>query len=248
MAAKALSLMRTLGPLVTPPESSWRVIVPPEKSKAPLVPTWVPLSIAADPELIKEICKELVSAPVMSTVGLTARVNLISAATLAQFNMEEAKGRALGMSNPTVTAMRGSLTSPEGLRAFDIATAYCYGKSEDGPLQAAHRDLLADTYGGQGTAAGQRSAMGWNIGQAVQHGVTKVLAGNANNILLSGNPNIAAGQLVATGLANNGQTGDQKAATVAATLAVNPAAKAGVAQGIAVHKGFFARIADFFGL
>ncbi len=146
-----------------------------------------------------------------------------------------AQGKAMAAADPRIATARG--LNPDGMYTlgFDVGTALCAGSSIPGPGQTAVRNSLN---------AGLVGQNGFDVAQALQHGITKARASGTATAV---NPAVATGQLVAMGVAGNGQSVDQKAATLT-TAASNGQVKTGIASTV----GFFSRawhgFLAFFGL
>lgn len=162
-----------------------------------------------------------------------------------------AKGKSIADATPQIAAARALNSDGRFRWGFDIATGICQGMSLPGPGQTSWRVKLGPFSGGSGPSRndnGSNEAMqGFDVGQALQHGITKAAANNQSAALAAQPPNVAAGMLLANGIAGSGSPGDVKVGVIAQTLN-NPGAQAGAAQVIAQKEGFFHKILSFLGL
>lgn len=165
---------------------------------------------------------------------------------IAQIDSLFLRGSQIAQSTPAVLAGSMSNPSPAFQKGFYVATAFCTGMNLDGPNQQAMRKNVVQLYGA-GTADGANAGKGFDLGQAMQFGLTNARATGAQ---VSGNPSVAAGQLTVGGVAGaSGLSANQKAAAVGTVIANNPAAAAGAQSAIAAAKpGIFKRFFQFLGL
>jgi hypothetical protein len=162
---------------------------------------------------------------------------------IQQINDLQTRGRAIGDASSVIANIRsgaGYDANSPWTRGFDVATATCQNTSLPGPGQNAVRYDL-------GRIAGTRSApltqAGFDVGQALQHGMTKTAQ---SGIVLSTNPGVAAGQLAIHGIAGSTITGDQKANVATTVAGTSPAAKAGVVATLpTVTPGLFRRFLNW---
>lgn len=169
------------------------------------------------------------------------------------------KGAAMAEANPQIAAARALNSDGRFRWGFDIATGICEGMSLPGPGQTAWRIKLGPFSPGSGpgdywnsrnpaeTAGSNEAMQGFDVGQALQHGITKARQENTAAAIAAAPPNVAAGTLLANGLAGSGSSGDVKAGVVAQTFS-NPQVKAATTAAIEQHQGFFAKLLAFFGL
>ncbi len=165
----------------------------------------------------------------------------LSRGRLDELNFAIAKGGQMAAANPALRAVRSGNVA--FLKGFDLATAVCEGTTIPGPSQIQARWDLTQTLvqSKVGTAADVQA--GFDLGQAMQHGITKT--GGAG---ISPDPNTAAGQLAVHGVSGSTITPDQKAAVVGTAIAGNPAARAGAAAVIAEKKSLWQQFLGLFGL
>jgi hypothetical protein len=163
------------------------------------------------------------------------------------------QGDSMASVDPQVSAARSLKSDPNYRWGFNIGSAIAKGSSMDGPGQMRIRDMLYQN--GSGTTyqlnAGAEGVSGFNVGQALQHGITKATA-SGDSSLAGSNPTVAAGNLITQGLAGGAQSADAKAATMA-TVAGNPAARQGAQTAIAKiaadqDKSLWTKFLEFFGL
>jgi hypothetical protein len=186
-----------------------------------------------------ERSKQLVLQKGIEAMAISATRRVFTAEDIAQLKDLEARGIGISTASPTLMAARALEDSAQFRRGFDIATAGTQGKSVTGPGQIAVRTKLGPTYGG--TLDAMR---GFDVGQALQHGITKA---RARGEFPEGNPAQVAGALAVAGLTDSGRSPDDKAA-VATSLTGNSDVRSGAVAEIAKKKGFFGKILEFFGL
>jgi len=191
--------------------------------------------------------------------GLTAMANAIalgrtyfvSPLERAQMAGFATQGAQIATDNPQVAAARALNSDGRFRWGFDIATAVCQGSSAPGPGQSAWRNKLGTSSANgspDGTTAGSAVAQqGFDVGQALQHGITKAIAANQAAALAAAPPTVAAGTLIANGITNSGSPADVKAGVIASTLQ-DPGVKAGAVATVKQNQGFFAKLLAFFGL
>ena len=173
-----------------------------------------------------------------------------TAADRASLVQLAAKGAATASANPQVAAARALNADGRFRWGFDVATGLCEGMGLPGPGQTRYRVMLGpfSSGGGPNGELGSNEAMsGFDVGQALQHGITKARLANEAAAIAAAPPNVGAGMLLANGIAGSGSPGDVKAGVIAQTLN-DPGAQAGATQVINDKKGFFAKILSFFGL
>lgn len=176
--------------------------------------------------------KDTIMSNVASSIG---RLGGNTAEERAANEARAARGKAMAAADPRIAAARSTSSDSMFALGFDVATALCEGSSMGGSGQTAVRNSLN---------AGAAGYSGFDVGQAVQFGITKARAAGINT---SPNPNVAAGQLVASGVAGNGQSIDQKTATLT-TVATDPQARQGIATVVGPVNGLWHRFLAFFGL
>lgn len=195
-------------------------------------------SLAADQKRIASY------GPAVKLVGRVARY--VSPERVIQLAAFQRTGQLMANADPMISSVRNNSGYDENssfMRGFDVASAVCKDTSQPGPGQdAARLDCMALT---PHQDVKDLIAKGYNVSQALQHGLTRIRQGGANDLILSADPSIAGGQLLATGLVGSNLSANDKAAAMQAAIENNPAAKQGAAQAIAVHKGFFQRIKEF---
>jgi hypothetical protein len=153
--------------------------------------------------------------------------------------------------NPMISAARGLNLDDDFRWGFNIGTAVCAGSSIGGPGQTAARNQLAMKNSGPmvGSAGGALGMQGFDVAQALQHGIAKANVG-AVVPAQSTSPTANAGQTITNGLAGANSTADHKAATMA-VVASNPTARVGaqtaITQIAAQPQGLWARFLAFFG-
>ena len=185
--------------------------------------------------------------------AMTALGRFIRPAERTEIENFARQGAAMANADPQVAAARGLNADPRFKWGYDIGSAVTNGTSIDGPGQQRIAALVGPFTGGSGPNHEQGSNeaySGYNVAQALQHGLTKVRQGNGTAV--SGNATVAAGDLVTQGLAGGSQSADQKAATMA-VIAKDALARQGAQEAIAKkaaedQKGFFTKILEFFGL
>lgn len=192
----------------------------------------------------------------------TARVKLVTVTPedKAKLSAGTQKGQHMASLDPSIASARALNPDGKFRWGFDFATALCQGMSENGPGQQAWRERLGPyAYGtGPGGSNGTVEAQqGFDVGQALQYGITKARAAaglpayvpvaEAVRFQINPQPDVAAGMLLANGIAGGGQTGDVKAGIIGQTF-TNPTAKQAAATVIAEKTGFFAKVLAFFGL
>ncbi len=169
-----------------------------------------------------------------------------------------AKGAAIATSNPQVAAARALNSDGRFRWGFDVATGITQGMSLPGPGQTSWRTKIGPfSYGagpgkrGVDASAGERGSnqalQGYDVGQALQHGITKAQEANKAAAIAAAPPNVAAGMLLAGGIAGSGSPPDVKAGVIQQTFA-DPGALQGATQVIKEKGGFFKKILAFFGL
>ena len=171
-----------------------------------------------------------------------------------------AKGQMMAARDPAIASARSLNTDGRFRWGFDFATALCEGMEQNGPGQQAWRERVgpfAIGTGPNGSNGTVEAQQGFDVGQALQHGIAKArraqglppmpIVDEAIRFQINPQPDVAAGMLLATGLAGSGQPGDIKAGVIEQTLN-NPGAKQGAATVIAEKTGFFTKILEFFGL
>jgi hypothetical protein len=166
-----------------------------------------------------------------------------------------AQGDAIANAEPQVAAARMLNSDPRYRWGYNIGSAIAKGSSMDGPGQMRIRSLVGPIGKGTGLTyndPGSNEALsGFNVGQALQHGITKALA--AGDSSLNGtNPTVAAGNLVTQGLAGGTQSAEMKALTMK-SVAGNPLARQGAQTAIAKiaadqDKSLWTKFLEFFGL
>ncbi len=164
----------------------------------------------------------------------------VSAARAKQLSDLQARGRQIAASNAVVTSVRSGQSDLNWLLGFDIGTAVCQGTTTPGPGQeSARRDASYQA----GTVAAPKVGAGFDVAQALQHGIAKT---GAAGIGLSSNPDVAAGQATIHGIAGSTISSDQKA-KIAGTVANGSAgARAGAAATLpVVSPGIFRRILNW---
>lgn len=175
---------------------------------------------------------------------VTGTENALSPERAAQIDSLATRGKTMILSIPAVAAASYSDPSEPFQKGFAVATAFCQGNSLPGPTQNQLKLDLQNFYGFS-SVAGQQVAKGFDLGQAIQFGLTRSRAKGAT---LSADPAVAAGQLAITGIANQpGISPDQKAG-VATTVSTNPAAKAGAQSQVAAETSLWKKFLGFFGL
>ncbi len=175
---------------------------------------------------------------------------VLSAADRARFKDAATRGALAAAASPQIAAARSLNNNGNYRWGFDIATALCEGFSLPGPGQTAIRVKLGPFSEGSGPNGekGTNEAMqGYDVGQALQHGITKARAANETAALANQPPNMAAGMLLANGIAGSNSSGDIKAGIIAQTQS-DPQAFAGASTVIEEKSGFFQTILRFFGL
>jgi hypothetical protein len=182
----------------------------------------------------------------MTTFGKALGRVTTNTAAVESANANAAReGAAIAAVNPVIAAARALNPSGEYRRGFDIATVVSRGSSDNGPGQLGVRASLGPQRiaGPGGTLNGSAlTQQGFDAGQAMQFGIT--LTGGQ---LISANADANAGHLIATGLAKSNQTEGQRVNAATATVD-NAAAKEAAAAALNAHKGFFRKVAEFFGL
>jgi len=187
------------------------------------------------------------------TNQMPALGRILSAADRAMLVKAAAAGVAMAQNNPQILAARNLNPDPNYKWGFDIATSTCVGNSDPGPGQTAVRTKIGPFSPGgspDGLSAGSNVAMqGFDVGQALQFGITKALASGAAQ---SANASVAAGSLATTGMAGTSLSADTKASTMS-VLASNPLTRQGAQTAIAQvaadqNKSFITKILEFFGL
>ncbi len=165
---------------------------------------------------------------------------------LAQIDALASRGHQMTASIPAVLSASQANPSDAWQKGFMVATAFCQGNSLPGPGQTAMKTDLMNLYG-YATTAGRDVANGFDVGQAVQFGITRA---RMNGTALSANPGVAAGQLAINGIANQpGISPDQKAAVAGAIAGSSAAAAAGAQSAVAANKpGIIKRFFQFLGL
>jgi hypothetical protein len=158
-----------------------------------------------------------------------------------------ALGIAIAASDSRVGAARSLAPNAQWQRGFDVAVgATATNKSTvPGPGQTALRNTL---YSVTDLSGRTNLGGGFDVGQALMHGINKELAGQpALGGGISQDPFFQMGQLAISGLVGSGSSPQTKAG-VASTIIGSPSAKAGATSAIEEHKGVWAKILDFFGL
>lgn len=160
------------------------------------------------------------------------------------------EGASIAASVPQVAAARA--LNPDGRYrwGFDVGSAIARGKTLPGPGQTRVRTTLGPFYAGGPKAGelGSNTAMqGFDVAQALQHGIAKAQQLNETEATANQPPNLASGMLIANGLSGSGSSGDIKAGVIQQTQA-DPAMLAGASQVIKKKTGFFASVLRFFGL
>lgn len=191
-----------------------------------------------------------------------ARVKLVTVTPEDKVKLSSGtqKGQYMASQDPSIASARALNPDGKFRWGFDFATALCQGMSENGPGQQAWRERLGPYSIGTGPGGGNgtvEAQQGFDVGQALQYGITKarvaaglpayVVVSEASRFQINPQPDVAAGMLLASGIAGTGQSGDVKAAIIEQTFS-NPAAKQGAATVIAEKTGFFAKVLAFFGL
>lgn len=178
---------------------------------------------------------------------------ILSAADRAMFVKAAADGIIMAQNNPQILAARNLNPDPRYKWGFDIATSVCVGMSLPGPGQSAIRTKLGPFSPGGGPGLGENGSnvamQGFDVGQALQFGITKALA---SGVAQNANASVAAGNLATSGMAGTALSADTKASTMS-VLASNPLTRQGAQTAIAQvaaeqNKGFFTKILEFFGL
>lgn len=193
--------------------------------------------------------KALASGTITST-----KDNSMSVATLGKINPAVVqknkdyadKGAAMATTDARIAAGRATNNSPDFKRGYDVGIGCCTGTMIDGPGQQGVKNSLTTLAGDIGGDT-NNLFMGFDVGQAVAHGITKQTVADQAIASVSGNPMVAVGQIATNGMVGNGTSGATKAG-VAATLITNPAIKAGVQSTVDANKGFFTKVLEFFGL
>ncbi len=161
------------------------------------------------------------------------------------------KGAAIATNNPQVAAARALNSDGRFRWGFDIATGLCQGMSLPGPGQSGWRTKIGPFSPGSGPTRNEKGSnqamQGFDVGQALQHGITKAQEANKAAAIAAAPPNVAAGMLLAGGIAGSGSPPDVKAGVIQQTFA-DPGALQGATQVIEEKKGFFAKVLAFFGL
>jgi len=159
-----------------------------------------------------------------------------------------AKGAAIASQNANVAAARALGSDGNYRWGFDVATGVCQGMSVPGPGQTAIRNKLGPFYyNGPGGVKGTNEAMkGYDVGQALQHGITKA-DDELKAAMAAAPPNEAAGMLIANGISGSGSPVDTKVGAMQ-IVASNAGASAGASQVIAKKKGLWAKFLALFGL
>lgn len=153
---------------------------------------------------------------------------------------------------PSIAAARALDSDPMYLFGFDVAIGLCKGMWLPGPGQDRVKAMLDGSrifrlpngQEGKGNAA---AVKGFNVGQSLQHGITKAVNDTVTQNAAAAGPNQAAGAYVAAGLAGSGLPADQKAETAQA-LVGNAGAVAGAAQVATKKVGYFRRFLTWLGL
>lgn len=161
-------------------------------------------------------------------------------------NQLAAQGAQMAAQNPQIAAARALNSDGSYRRGFDIGLAISMGSIIPGGGQDRVRLSLGQLQGGS-----QLQQAGFDVGQALAHGITKQKIAAQALSVLSGNPQVAAGQLVTNGMAGSSTSSDQKAA-VMATVASDPTARQGaqtaIAQIAANQTSLWDKFWAFFGL
>lgn len=184
----------------------------------------------------------------VSSGGPTALVGRMYAEDISAIKGYAAKGAALASSNSSVAAARALVADGNYRWGFDVASGLCQGMWSPGPGQSALRGKLGPFYShGPNGAKGSNEAMkGFDVGQALQHGISKA-DNELKAAMASALPNEAAGMLIAAGISGSGSPVDTKVGAME-IVASNAGAAAGASQVIAKKQGLWASILAFFGL
>ncbi len=174
-------------------------------------------------------------------VPMPALGKVLSRGRLDELNFAIAKGTQMAAANPALRAVRSG--SPGFLKGYDLAIAVCEGTSIPGPSQVQARWDLTQMLVDSKAATAEDVHAGFDLGQQMQHGITKTSGGQA---VISPDPNVAAGQLAAHGIAGSTITPDQKAGVISNVIAGNPGARAGAAAVIAEKKSLWQKFLDLF--
>jgi hypothetical protein len=162
------------------------------------------------------------------------------------------KGNDEAQRVPSIAAARALDVDPMYLFGFDVAVGLCKGMWLPGPGQDRFRTILDGSVefalpNGSRGRGNAMSVKGFNVGQALQHGISKAQNDLATQAAASAGADQAAGAYIAAGLAGSGLDSDVKANTMSAVVG-NPAATSGALQVATKKTGIITRILAWFGL
>src|ERR1700745_1998352 len=196
--------------------------------------------VAADPGRAMRI-------RVKSKRGMRIHVKSAVSADTANYIVQmAAKGKPLAGQVPEIMTARNLNTTPNALWGFDTAIGLCDGKDKpDADTEKYQYALRAGkNTGPNGTPGSDEAGVAFDLGCALQNGITKASKGN----VAGGDTTEAkAGALIVSGVADSGHDSDTKAAIVSQVTKA-PLVKARAAQEIEKTRGFFASVLHFVGL